>query len=143
MRGDDPVQDTDVDTQLIGHSRVNPYWHAGAIFLGPYASESLGDKAHVIGAAPLHADGSVEHQTLLLNAAAHEACRSFLAGYIDRFSLDGAQHEGAYGSRDHEAIKEWSAQVAARAKVPVPGGTSQDRMRELAWKIARGLGASR
>ncbi len=34
MRGDDPVQDTDVDTQLIGHSRVNPYWHAGAIFLG-------------------------------------------------------------------------------------------------------------
>lgn len=100
------------------------------------ASESLGDEAHVIGAAPLHADGSVEHQTLLLNAAAHEACRSFLAGYIDRFSLDGAQHEGAYGSRDHEAIKEWSAQVAARAKVPVPGGTSQDRMRELAWKIA-------
>ena len=102
-----------------------------------HASELAGEEGHVIGAAPLHADGSVEHQALLLNAAAHSACSSFLAGYIERFSLDGAQREGAYGTRDHAAISAWSEQIARQAGLPAPGGTSQDRMRELAWKIAK------
>lgn len=102
-----------------------------------HASDFIGEEGHVIGAAPLHADGSVEHQALLLNAAAHSACENFLAGYIERFSLDGEQHEGAYGARDHAAIRTWSEQIARQAGLPAPGGTSQDRMRELAWKIAK------
>jgi hypothetical protein len=100
------------------------------------ASEVLGKQGHVIGAAPLHRDGSVEHQALLLDAAAHAATSSFLSGYIERFALDGAEHEGAYGGRDHAAIASWSADIAARAGLSAPGGTSQDRMRELAWRIA-------
>ena len=102
-----------------------------------HASELIGEEGHVIGAAPLHADGSVEHQALLLNTAAHSACASFLAGYIERFSLDGAEDEGAYGARDHEAIHAWGSKIARQAGLPAPGGTSQDRMRELAWKIAK------
>ena len=102
-----------------------------------HASELIGEEGHVVGAAPLHADGSVEHQALLLNAAAHSACENFLAGYIERFSLDGEEHEGAFGARDHAAIRAWSDKIARQAGLTAPGGTSQDRMRELAWKIAK------
>ena len=100
------------------------------------ASLPFGSSAHVIGAAPQHRDGSLEHQALLLNAAAWSAARPLLTNYISRFNLDGAAHEGAYGSRNHEAIAVWSAEVAALAGLPAPGGTSQDRMRELAWRMA-------
>ena len=100
------------------------------------ASVPFDGSAHVIGAAPQHRDGSLEHQALLLNAASWTAARPLLINYIDHFNLDGAVHEGAYGSRDHAAISAWSAEIAATAGLPAPGGTSQDRMRELAWRTA-------
>lgn len=100
------------------------------------ASVPFGGSAHVIGAAPQHRDGSLEHQALLLNAASWTAARPLLINYINHFNLDGAVHEGAYGSRDHAAISAWSAEIAATAGLPAPGGTSQDRMRELAWRTA-------
>ena len=100
------------------------------------ASNTIHKPGHVIGAAPIHRDGSVEHQALLLDAAAHAATSQFLRGYIERFSLDGGLREGAYGSRDHASITRWSEEIASKAGLQQPGGTSQDRMRELAWKIA-------
>lgn len=100
------------------------------------ASDEIKHSGHVIGAAPLHRDGSIEHQALLLDATAHAASSSFLNGYIERFALDGAERQGAYGARDHAAIAAWSTEIAARSGLAAPGGTSQDRMRELAWKIA-------
>ena len=100
------------------------------------ASAPYGGGPHVIGAAPRHRDGSLEHQALLLNAAAWEAARPLLADYISRFNLDGSTHEGAYGNRDHAAIATWSAEVAAASDVSAPRGTSQDRIRELAWRAA-------
>jgi hypothetical protein len=100
------------------------------------ASNTINKPGHVIGAAPIHRDGSVEHQALLLDTAAHAATSQFLRGYIERFSLDGGLREGAYGSRDHAGITGWSEEIASKAGLQQPRGTSQDRMRELAWKIA-------
>ena len=94
------------------------------------------ERGHVIGAAPLHADGSVEHQALLVDAQAHRATRELLEEYIKKFSLDGAARDGAYGLRDHDAITRWSRTLAQGSGLPAPLGTSQDRMRELAWKRA-------
>lgn len=94
------------------------------------------DVGHVVSAAPTHRDGSVEHQTLLVDAAAHRASITFVREYIERFKLDGAMRDGAYGDRDHEAIATWSVAVAQRSGLTPPNGTSQDRMRELAWRQA-------
>jgi hypothetical protein len=100
------------------------------------ASREATSPAHVIGASPNHRDGSLEHQALLVSAGAHQASRALLTDYIHRFSLDGAEREGAYGGRDHEGIAAWSAQVARDANVAAPQGTSQDRIRELAWRTS-------
>ena len=94
------------------------------------------ERGHVIGAAPMHADGSVEHQALLVDVQAHRATQELLREYIKRFGLDGAVRDGAYGLRDHGAITRWSRTLAQEAGLPAPLGTSQDRMRELAWKRA-------
>lgn len=94
------------------------------------------EKGHVIGAAPMHADGSVEHQALLIDVYAHRTARALLEEYITAFSLDGAARDGAYGLRDHDAITRWSCALAEAAGLPAPLGTSQDRMRELAWRRA-------
>ena len=94
------------------------------------------ERGHVIGAAPLHADGSVEHQALLVDVQAHRASQTLLEEYIKKFSLNGAALDGAYGLRDHAAIARWSQTLAEEAGLPAPLGTSQDRMRELAWKRA-------
>lgn len=104
-------------------------------------SDALGahgetERGHVVGAAPMHRDGSVEHQALLIDATAHHASLPFVREYIDRFQLDGATRDGAYGDRDHVAITEWSAAVAQHDGLAAPQGTSQDRMRELAWRRA-------
>ena len=99
-------------------------------------SSGAGEKGHVIGAAPIHADGSVEHQALLVDAHAHGATQKLLEEYIKRFNLDGAVRDGAYGLRDHDAITRWSRTLAQEAGLPAPLGTSQDRMRELAWRRA-------
>lgn len=104
-------------------------------------SDALGargetERGHVVSAAPMHHDGSVEHQALLIDATAHQASLPFVREYIDRFQLDGATRDGAYGDRDHEAITEWSAAVALHDGLAAPQGTSQDRMRELAWHRA-------
>ena len=98
------------------------------------ASRMTSAPAHVIGASPTHRDGSLEHQALLVSAEAHHASRALLSDYIERFHLDGAEREGAYGARDHQAITTWGAQVAAGFNVGAPQGTSQDRIRELAWR---------
>ena len=90
----------------------------------------------VIGGAPLHGDGSLEHQLLLITRSAWATARDFLVEYIARFSLDGASAEGAYGNRDHASIAAWSAALAADHGLTPPRGTSQDRMRELAWRIS-------
>ena len=90
----------------------------------------------VVSAAPKHRDGSIEHQALLIDAAAHQASLPLVRDYIERFQLDGATQDGAYGARDHAAIADWSATIARQSGVPVPTGTSQDRMRELAWRRA-------
>ena len=100
------------------------------------ASRMTSAPAHVIGASPTHRDGSLEHQALLVSAEAHHASRALLSDYIQRFHLDGAEREGAYGARDHQAITTWGAQVAAGFNVGAPQGTSQDRIRELAWRSA-------
>jgi hypothetical protein len=92
--------------------------------------------SHVIGATPEHADGSLEHQALLVTTSAHQACELLLREYVDRFKLDGAQHPNGYGLRDHAAIYAWSAAIARGAHLRPPQGTSQDRMRELAWRRA-------
>ena len=92
--------------------------------------------SHVLGASPLQRDGSLEHQALLLSAGAHFASRMLLSDYVKRFGLDGTREEGAYGSRDHAAIAKWSSMLAQRANIGVPRGTSQDRIRELAWRLA-------
>ena len=89
----------------------------------------------VIGGAPLHRDGSLEHQLLLITRSAWTTARALLVEYIARFSLDGANSEGAYGNRDHASIAAWSAALAADHGLAPPRGTSQDRMRELAWRI--------
>lgn len=91
-------------------------------------------KSHVVGAAPAHRDGSLEHQALLVDRGAHLASATMLRDYIERFELDGAHRDGAYGARNHDAIKAWSTELAAREHLPAPTGTSQDRMRELAWR---------
>lgn len=93
-------------------------------------------RGHVIGAAPKHRDGSVEHQALLIDSVAHRATVPLLREYIDRFQLDGAAHDGAYGRRDHGAIAAWATALAVSEGLPAPTGTSQDRMRELAWRRA-------
>jgi hypothetical protein len=100
------------------------------------ASRMTSAPGHVIGASPMHRDGSLEHQALLVTAEAHRASRALLLEYIERFHLDGAEREGAYGARDHQAIAAWSAQVAKGFNVGEPKGTSQDRIRELAWRSA-------
>jgi hypothetical protein len=100
------------------------------------ASRMISAPAHVIGASPTHRDGSLEHQALLVSAEAHRASRALLSDYIERFHLDGAEREGAYGARDHQGIAAWSAQVAKGFNVSAPQGTSQDRIRELAWRSA-------
>ena len=100
------------------------------------ASRMTSAPAHVIGASPTHRDGSLEHQALLVSAEAHHASRALLSDYIQRFHLDGAEREGAYGARDHQGIAAWSAQVAKGFNVSAPQGTSQDRIRELAWRSA-------
>jgi hypothetical protein len=94
------------------------------------------EQGHVISAAPPHRDGSLEHQALLIDAEAHRVSIPFVRDYIERFRLDGAAREGAYGDRDHAAIAEWSAAIARQAALSAPTGTSQDRMRELAWRRA-------
>lgn len=99
------------------------------------ASDLLSGSGYVIGAAPLHSDGSVEHQALLLDRKAHLVAGLFLREYIARFALDGEQKEGAYGNRAHSDIYLWATEIAAGAGVPNPTGTSQDRMRELAWRM--------
>ncbi len=101
------------------------------------ASQVMQGEGYVIGAAPLHRDDSVEHQALLLDRRAHAVASDFLRTYIRTFSLDGAEREGAYGGRDHEGIFRWSTAVATKAGVAKPTGTSQDRMRELAWRIGQ------
>ena len=90
----------------------------------------------VIGGAPLHGDGSLEHQLLLITRSAWATARALLVDYIARFSLDGAKAEGAYGNRDHASITAWSSALAAEHRLAPPRGTSQDRMRELAWRIS-------
>jgi hypothetical protein len=100
------------------------------------ASREATSLAHVVGASPNHRDGSLEHQALLVSAGAHQASRALLSDYIERFHLDGAEREGAYGARDHQGIAVWSAQVAKGLNVSAPKGTSQDRIRELAWRSA-------
>ena len=99
-------------------------------------SRMTSSPGHVIGASPKHRDGSLEHQTLLVSAEAHRASRPLLSDYVQRFHLDGVEREGAYGGRDHEAITTWSAQVARGENLSAPQGTSQDRIRELAWRSA-------
>ena len=99
-------------------------------------SGGAAEKGHVIGAAPMHADGSVEHQALLIDVHAHRASQTLLEEYVARFNLDGATRDGAYGLRDHTAIARWSRSLAVEAGIPAPRGTSQDRMRELAWRRA-------
>ena len=99
-----------------------------------HASERVGREGYVIGAAPAHRDGSLEHQALGLDRVAHKASSDLLKTYMQEFSLDGAQREGAYGARDHDAINRWSREIALRAGVRPPEGTSQDRIRELAWR---------
>lgn len=101
-----------------------------------HASEQVGREGYVIGAAPAHRDGSLEHQALCLDRVAHKASSDLLKTYIREFSLDGAQREGAYGARDHDAINRWSRAIALRAGVRPPEGTSQDRIRELAWRTS-------
>lgn len=101
-----------------------------------HASEQVGREGYVIGAAPAHRDGSLEHQALCLDRVAHKASSDLLKTYIREFSLDGAQREGAYGARDHDAINRWSRAIALRAGVLPPEGTSQDRIRELAWRTS-------
>ncbi len=101
-----------------------------------HASRRLEREGYVIGAAPAHRDGSLEHQALCLDRVAHKASSDLLKTYIQEFSLDGAQREGAYGARDHDAINRWSRAIALRANVRPPEGTSQDRIRELAWRTS-------
>jgi hypothetical protein len=91
---------------------------------------------HVVSAAPMHRDGSLEHQALLLERSAHQVAAAMLREYIERFELDGEARDGAYGARDHAAITAWSTGLAARENLPTPTGTSQDRMREFAWRRA-------
>lgn len=99
-----------------------------------HASDLMSHDGYVIGASPTHRDGSIEHQAILLDRRANTVSSSLLKEYIQRFSLDGASSEGAYGRRDHEAINAWSRELAAQAGVEAPTGTSQDRIRELSWK---------
>jgi hypothetical protein len=101
-----------------------------------HASGRLEREGYVIGAAPTHRDGSLEHQALCLDRVAHRVSSDLLKTYIQEFSLDGAQREGAYGARDHDAINRWSRAIALRANVRPPEGTSQDRIRELAWRTS-------
>lgn len=101
-----------------------------------HASGRLEREGYVIGAAPAHRDGSLEHQALCLDRVAHKASSELLKTYMQEFSLDGAQREGAYGARDHDAINRWSREIALRANVRPPEGTSQDRIRELAWRTS-------
>lgn len=101
------------------------------------ASQPVSEGGHVVSAAPVHRDGSLEHQALLLDHGAHQVAAAMLQQYIARFDLDGESRDGAYGARDHAAIVNWGADLAALAQVPAPTGTSQDRMREFAWRKAR------
>ena len=91
---------------------------------------------HVVGAAPQHRDGSLEHQALLVTKEAHEAVKPLLREYIDRFGLDGAANPNGYGRRDHQGIYEWSGAIARSSGLSEPTGTSQDRRRELGWRRA-------
>jgi len=99
-------------------------------------AQRASDAAHVIGAAPLHRDGSVEHQALLITRAAYAASEPLLRDYVARFALDGASNPGGYGRRNDAAIYAWSGEIARESGLPAPRGTSQDRMRELAWRRA-------
>lgn len=105
-------------------------WAVSALL---YASARVDDDRHVISGSPRHADGSLEHQLLLVSEKAHRASETYLREYIERFSLDGARHPGGYGNRDHGAIDAWTRSVDAQATGAVAKGTSQDRIRERAW----------
>jgi len=115
---------------------VSPTLLHALITMSDRMLENSGNATHVIGAAPEHRDGSLEHQALLMTRSAHQASEALLREYVDHFALDGAQHEGGYGLRDHNAIYAWSAEIARSVGLRAPQGTSQDRMRELAWRQA-------
>ena len=93
-----------------------------------YTSERLAEP-HVIAAAPLR-DGIPPNQCMLLTREAHRASRPLIEAFIARFHLDGA-----YGNRDHDAIREWLAALAASRGVAAPKATSQDAVRDLAWRL--------
>lgn len=93
-----------------------------------YASERL-TRPHVVAAAPLR-DGIPPNQCLLITRGAHEASRQLLIEFIETFKLDGA-----YGARDHGAIRRWLVDRAASLGDSVaPTATSQDALRALAWR---------
>jgi hypothetical protein len=106
-----------------------------------YASDNAKESEHVISASPRHADGSLEHQLLLITTGAHQASVPLLRDYIQRFSLDGAEFPGGYGARDHVAISRWMQSVGATGPTYAALGTSQDRLRERAW-IQAGISLS-
>jgi hypothetical protein len=93
-----------------------------------YASERM-PSPHVIAAAPLR-DGIPPNQCLLLTRDAHLASRPLLERFISTFNLDGA-----YGTRDHAAIRTWSAAIAYEGGVSSSPATSQDAIRTLAWRL--------
>jgi hypothetical protein len=107
-----------------------------ALFAAASHTRQKHGASFVIGGAPLHRDGSLEHQLLLITRSAWTTARALLVEYIARFSLEGANAEGAYGNRDHASIAAWSSALAAEHALTPPRGTSQDRMRELAWRIS-------
>ncbi len=111
---------------------LSPFSIAGLV----YASDNIRDGEHVISASPRHADGSLEHQLLLVTTGAHRVSVPLLNEYIHRFSLDGAKFPGGYGTRDHEAIGTWMESIVATGEAYAALGTSQDRLRERAWKQA-------
>jgi hypothetical protein len=91
---------------------------------------------HVISASPVHADGSLEHQMLILNMEAHSNSRPLLKEYISTFSLDGALRVGAYGNRSHREIELWLRAASNPTGLVFSNGTSQDRIRERAWRLS-------
>jgi len=110
-------------------------FHA-ADLIEKHRGDATAAAGYVVGGTPLHRDGSLEHQLLLISRNAWSVAKPFLVQYIAKFALDGRTTPGAYGARDHAAIFRWSAELARAAGVPAPDGTSQDRMRELSWRIA-------
>lgn len=111
---------------------LSPFAIAGLLF----ASDNSQESEHVISASPRHADGSLEHQLLLVTTGAHRASVPLLSEYIQRFSLDGAKFPNGYGVRDHNAINRWMQSLGAARHPYAAIGTSQDRLREQAWMRA-------